>query len=78
MNTPAHAVVNLLILGNKERPQHNLPILIGVLLPDLPMVLFYFYEKVVQNVPEVTIWSELYFDIGWQVFFNFFNSLIFG
>ncbi|MFQ5543929.1 MAG: hypothetical protein ACE5FY_06210 [Nitrospiria bacterium] len=75
MNTPAHAVVNLLILGQKKRPEEVVPILIGAILPDLPMVFFYFYEKVILKMPEQKIWSDLYFDPDWQIFFDFFNAL---
>ena len=75
MNTPAHAVVNLLILGRKAKPGHSLPIVIGSILPDLPMVLFYLYEKLLMRVPEQVIWSTLYFTPRWQHFFDFFNSL---
>ncbi len=77
MNTPAHAVVNLILLGKKERPKHNLPIVIGAILPDLPMVVFYFYQKVIKKIPESTIWSETYFEANWQHLFDVFNSLPF-
>ena len=62
MNTPAHAVINLLILGKKEKPQYNLPIVFGGILPDLPMVIFYFYEKFWRGIPEQIIWSESYYN----------------
>lgn len=77
MNTPAHAVVNLLLLGKKEHPKNNLPVVMGAILPDLPMVVFYFYQKVVIKVPESTIWSESYFEADWQHLFDTFNSLPF-
>ena len=75
MNTPAHAVFNLLILGRKNKPENNLFILLGGVLPDLPMFLFYFWEKVVRDIPENLIWSQSYFHPRWQAFFDLFNSL---
>ncbi|MFQ5598590.1 MAG: hypothetical protein ACE5GK_11125 [Nitrospiria bacterium] len=75
MNTPAHAVLNLLILGRKNRPKRCLPIVVGALAPDMPMFFFYFYEKIILHEREDAIWSERYFDADWQGFFNLFNSL---
>jgi len=75
MNTPAHAVANLLILGRKNKPQQSLPIVIGAILPDLPMLGFYLYEKLLMGAPEELIWSTLYFTPRWQHFFDIFNSL---
>ena len=75
MNTPAHAVLNLLVLGRRERPELLSPIALGALTPDLPMVWFYFREKVLCGTPEVVIWSESYFAPGWQRLFDLFNSL---
>ncbi len=75
MNTPAHLVLSALLLGRGERRGLWLPITAGALLPDLPMVGFYAYQRVVLENPERTIWSQIYFEPGWQVFFDLFNSL---
>lgn len=75
MNTPAHAIAGLLVLGRRDRPELDLPILLGSVAPDVPMVWFYFWQKVVRGVPERTIWSESYFEADWQAFFDVFNSL---
>ncbi len=75
MNTPAHVVVNLLILGQKKRPQNTFPIVVGALLPDLPMLFFYLYEKVYRKMAEVSIWAHDYYKEGWQTLFDLFNSL---
>ncbi|GMR24125.1 MAG: hypothetical protein BMS9Abin37_2629 [Acidobacteriota bacterium] len=75
MNTPAHAVVNLLLLGKRDRPSLFAPIAFGAILPDLPMFLFYVYQKVWLGTPEHTIWSESYYLTVWQAFFDVFNSL---
>lgn len=75
LNTPAHAIVNLLILGRKGHPKTAAPIVIGSLLPDVPMVLFYVYHKTLHGTPEPRIWGELYFDAVWQAFFDVFNSI---
>ena len=75
MNTPAHIVLSAVVLGRGRGRAHWLAITGGALLPDLPMFGFYFYERVGLGRSEAEIWSELYFDPGWQQFFDLFNSL---
>ena len=79
MNTPAHAIFNLLILRparDQEGHSHLVaPIALGAVLPDLPMVWFYFYQKVLVGAPEAYIWAEAYYDLSWQAVFDLFNSL---
>ena len=75
MNTPAHATISLLLLGRKNRPETAVPIVIGAALPDVPMMVFYAYEKLIQNTPEGIIWSDRYHQPGWQALFDVFNSL---
>ena len=70
MNTPAHAVVNLVVLGRMNRPEQTGPILAGAILPDLPMLAFYLYAKMGQGLTEGAIWSQAYFETGWQAFFD--------
>ncbi len=77
MNTPAHVILNLFVLGRKEIPRHQGAILAGAILPDAPMFFFYFIEKVVRGVPEYLIWSHDYYLEPWQNFIDCFNSLPF-
>jgi hypothetical protein len=75
VNTPAHAIVNLLFIGNRDRPNLFAPIAFGAILPDVPMFFFYLYHRAWLAAPERTIWSESYFELSWQAFFDVFNSL---
>jgi hypothetical protein len=75
VNTPAHAVANLLILGRRERPRAVLPIALGAMVPDLPLVVFYAFEKLVMGSPEWLIWGLKYHLPGWQVVFDATHSL---
>jgi len=68
-------VVNLLLLGKRDRPSLFGPIALGAILPDLPMLLFYAHQKVWLGTSEGTIWSESYYLAGWQALFDVFNSL---
>jgi hypothetical protein len=75
MNTPAHVVVSLLVLGRNRPAESAPPLVLGGLLPDLPIFVFYVVERVGLGRPERMIWGERYFDSGWQMFFDTFNSL---
>ena len=75
MNTPAHIVANLLVLTPKDKPKFQLVTVVGAILPDLPMFIFYFFEKVVWNTPEYLIWTQRYYQEGWQNFIDTFNSV---
>ena len=75
MNTPAHIVINLSILGRDEKAGTIAPVVTGALLPDLPMMAFYAYAKIVSGISEQVIWSQTYHAADWQIFFDLFNSL---
>jgi hypothetical protein len=75
VNTPAHLVVNLALLGGGPRRAHTGPIALGALLPDLPMFGFYLWQKLVLATPERVIWSSAYFEPGWQLCFDLANSI---
>ncbi|MEM9088434.1 MAG: hypothetical protein AAGC93_06785 [Cyanobacteria bacterium P01_F01_bin.53] len=74
MNTPAHAIFNLALLGRKQRPEWNPLIIWGALIPDLAMFGFYLLLKFA-NIPESQIWGEEYYRPFWQNLFDFFNSI---
>ena len=74
MNTPAHAVFNLVVLARGGPPRAQLVVIAGALLPDTPMFIFYFIQRVILKTPESVIWSQSYYQASWQDFFDFFNS----
>lgn len=75
MNTPAHIVLNAYVLGRGRFVRLAWPIAFGALLPDLPMFLFYVYQRGWLSMPERVIWSQTYFLPHWQSLFDAFNSL---
>ena len=74
MNTPAHVVLNLLVLASPRRPRLTAAIVTGALLPDAPMFVFYLWQKWA-GAPERLIWGARYFEPAWQAFFDLTNSL---
>jgi len=86
MQTPGHVIINLGLLGGRDRPEGfggllrdrsrwTWPIILGALIPDLMMFWFYFWTKVVQGLPDSEIWRETYWLESWQRLFAPFNSI---
>ncbi|MGK0298959.1 MAG: hypothetical protein ACI9XC_002584 [Gammaproteobacteria bacterium] len=75
MNTPVHVILNMVILSPAGANRTNAYSITGSLLPDLPMFIFYFFERFIRGVPERTIWSQSYYFPGWQNFIDLFNSV---
>ena len=78
MNTPAHAVINLLLLARKpgQNISHNrsATIIAGALLPDLAIIVFYAWHLLL-GTPESQIWSVEYYRPIWQALIDSFNSI---
>ena len=75
MNTPAHVAASLLVWRNEAGWPGASAVLLGAVLPDAPMFGFYAYQRLVAASSEREIWSKLYFQDGWQLFFDVFNSI---
>ena len=73
MNTPAHAIAGLLLLGKKNRENHAAAIVAGSLIPDAPMLVFYLWARM-SGMSEHAIWRDGYYDPGWQAVFDAFHS----
>jgi hypothetical protein len=75
MNTPGHAVLNLALLGRRNHPDRSLPIVAGAVLPDVPIFVFFVWERLVRGMPDRLIWTERYFDPAWQRAFDVPHSI---
>jgi hypothetical protein len=51
MNTLSHAILNLLIFNQQLRTQASSAIIIGAVLPDIPIFVFYFFRTYAKNSP---------------------------
>jgi hypothetical protein len=78
MNTPAHAVINLLLLssipGHKPDHRRSAAIVFGALLPDLTIMVFYAWQLLVGR-SESEIWTVEYYRPFWQACIDSFNSI---
>lgn len=75
MKTPSHAIINLAILGRTQHSEFNLLIVMGGILPDIPIFFFYFWAKYVARIPEAKIWSEAYYEPFVQNIVALFHSM---
>lgn len=75
MNTPSHAILNLVIFHQQLRDQVSPAIIIGAVLPDVPIFVFYLLMKFVYRLSSQQIWSEVYYQPFWQGIVSTFHSL---
>ncbi len=74
MNTPAHIIFSLSVLGPSRAIRYPLAIVVGALIPDLLMMVFYAWHKFL-GTAENLIWSYHYFLPEWQAAFDLTNSI---
>ena len=75
MNTPTHVATSLLVWRKEPDWNSVAAVVAGAFLPDAPMFGFYGYQRIWAGRTESEIWSKLYFDPAWQLFFDLFNSI---
>lgn len=74
MNTPAHIAASIFTWQGEPGWRGATAVVLGAALPDLPMFGFYAWQKAIGRT-EQEIWSTIYFDPSWQLFFDLFNSI---
>ena len=74
MNTPAHAVVNLLLLSRDRGHRYSAAVVGGAIIPDIVIVVFYAWQLAL-GTPENQIWSQEYYRPLWQGWIDTFNSV---
>ena len=72
MQTPGHALINLATLGCMVG--HEGAIVAGALLPDVPIVILYLYERL-RGTPEETIWAVCYQRPHWRAIIHGAHSI---
>ena len=76
MNTPAHGIVNLIVLDHsKGKKSLTLPIALGAILPDAPILIFCFIQKFVLSKPEALILLVTQDRPAWQISVDIVNSI---
>ena len=72
MQTPGHALINLALLGCIVG--HEGAVVAGALLPDVPIVILYLYERL-RGTPEETIWAVCYQRPAWLALIHGVHSI---
>lgn len=75
MTTPAHVVVNLVLLGRGAGAAGAAAVVLGAVAPDVPIVALWGWERLVRGMPEAWIWSEGYGRPGWQLVIDLVHSV---
>jgi hypothetical protein len=75
MNTPSHAILNWALLTKTSKHPLVWPILLGAVLPDLPIFVFYGWAKLIQRLPESVIWTQAYYRPFWQTWIALLHSI---
>lgn len=76
MNTQAHIIFNILLLRSfKYKPKFILATVIGAIIPDLAMFLFFAWTFFFQSMSVEQIFTVEYFKPHWQNYFDIYNSI---
>lgn len=75
MNTPSHMLLNLALLDHGISRGLTFPIIIGALIPDIPIALLYVIDKIVFYKQDSVIWKKDYQE--WRWVFDSFHSILF-
>jgi hypothetical protein len=66
VQTPGHAVINLSLITAYGASDAAVPILLGAILPDVPISILYVREHYLHHVPDEVIWRDHYQRPFWQ------------
>ncbi len=75
MHLPVHVILNALVLGRGRWRSAWMAVTGGAIFPDVPMLVFYGYQRVFLGRSEYVIWSSDYFQQQWQFVFDLFHSI---
>lgn len=75
MQLPSHAITNLVALDQWALPEDRPIVLLGALLPDLPVLAFYFVCRFILGFADDEIWQDIYYRDRWFNLFATFHSI---
>ncbi len=75
MHTQSHALINMALLSRANKPHRHGCALLGGVLPDVPIFVFFGVEALLLRHSQSEIWSERYFLPEWQNIIDPFNSI---
>ncbi|MEO1720117.1 MAG: hypothetical protein AAFR23_07800 [Pseudomonadota bacterium] len=75
MNTVTHSLVAIACLSKPGETKRNAAVLLGSIIPDAWIFLFYGYNKLIVGHPSEHIWRTLYWQEPWTTLGAIFNSI---
>jgi len=80
MITPSHLIYSWAVAkASKSEPDRprTLAFLVGALIPDTPVYLFFFINGLILGYGHEKLWDDMYFNSGWSIAFTVSHSLLF-
>lgn len=75
VHLPTHAAVNLVALDQWTTPEQRPWVFLGALMPDLPVLAFYFVCRYILGLSDDEIWKDVYYRDRWFNVFATFHSI---
>jgi hypothetical protein len=75
MFTTSHAILNTALLGRKDKPARSRAALWGGIVPDLPMLLFFFLIPALSRLTHLTLPSRYYYFPYYRSFIDWAHSV---
>ncbi len=75
MNTPAHLIIGLTVLGRAPDPKVVAAAVFGALVPDLSLYLMAGWALFVSGIAPQVVFGQMYFSSAWQGIFAIDNSI---
>ena len=75
MHLPTHAALNLTALDQWAAPQDRPAVLLGAVLPDVPVLAFYFVCRFFFGLSDEKIWKDVYYREPWFSLVALFHSI---
>jgi hypothetical protein len=76
MNTPAHLLLGVAVMGRTGQARLIWAALVGALLPDVSLYVLAGVSLHLLNIPASVVFSELYYSDRWQAIFAIDNSFL--
>ncbi len=84
MITPSHLIYSWAVAKKTEtatppaeRRHRTLAFILGALLPDTPVYIFFIVNGLILGYGHERLWDDMYFNSGWSILFTLSHSLLF-
>ena len=75
MMTQSHLIVSAALLTRSGHPRDNAAVIAGALWPDASIFVLFAWSKLIANISERALWSDVYWQEPWQTLSALTNSI---